>query len=79
VRLTADAPSLRNEYAVLRIDPVRFAGRLHGAAAQRFESFLVDPDTQRRIGEYGRERFGAPLFRPLLPAAQVPATSAPGR
>jgi len=79
VRLTQDAPLLRNEYAVLRIDPKRFAGRVRGEAAQRFEAFLVDPDTQRRIGEYGHERFGAPLFRPFLLAAPSPATSSPGR
>jgi tungstate transport system substrate-binding protein len=67
LRLTKDAPLLRNEYAVLRIDPERFAGRVRGEVALRFEAFLVEPDTQRRIGEFGRERFGEPLFRPLHP------------
>lgn len=81
VRLTGEAPALRNEYAVLRIDPERFAGRVNGDAARRFEVFVSDADTQRRIGEFGRERFGAPLFRPLLRAAPTPARApgAPGR
>jgi tungstate transport system substrate-binding protein len=60
-------PSLRNVYAVLRIDPARFPGRVRGEAAKRFEAFLTEDDTQRRIGEYGRERFGAALFTPLRP------------
>ena len=68
VRLTKDAPALRNEYSVLRISPKRFP-KVQAEAAQRFEAFLVDPDTQRRIGEFGRDRFGAPLFNPLIQVA----------
>jgi tungstate transport system substrate-binding protein len=75
VRLTQDMPALRNEYSVLRIDPKRFAGRIRGDAAQRFEAFLAEPDIQRRIGEFGQDRVGAPLFHPLHP--KPPATSAP--
>jgi tungstate transport system substrate-binding protein len=77
VRLTKDAPALRNEYSVLRIDPKRFAGRIHGDPAQRFEAFLVDPDTQRRIGEFGQDKYGAALFNPLHP--KPPAASAPAK
>ena len=75
VRLSKDAPELRNEYSVLRIDPKRFAGRIHGDAAQRFEAFLVDPDTRKRIGEFGKDRYGVALFNPLRlsPAAGTPA------
>ena len=76
VRLTKDAPALRNEYSVLRISPKRFPKR-RAEAAQRFEAFLVDPDTQRRIGEFGRDRYGAPLFNSLHnsfpPLAKEPA------
>jgi tungstate transport system substrate-binding protein len=50
---------------VLRIDPARFPGRVNARGAERFEAFLMDADTQRRIGRFGRERFGRPLFRPL--------------
>jgi tungstate transport system substrate-binding protein len=65
-RLTKDAPELRNEYSVLRISPQRFPA-VHAAAAQKFEAFLADPDTQRRIGEFGQDRYDAPLFNPLHP------------
>jgi len=66
VRLSDEAPPLRNVYAVLRIDPARFEGRVRDAEARAFEAFLTRPGTQQRIGEFGRERYGAPLFRPLL-------------
>jgi tungstate transport system substrate-binding protein len=63
--LSKPSPDLRNVYSVLRVDPERFAGRINAEGAQRFEAFLLDPDTQRRIGAFGRERYGRPLFRPL--------------
>jgi tungstate transport system substrate-binding protein len=65
--LSKPTPDLRNVYSVLRIDSERFAGRVNAEGAQRFEAFLLDPDTQRRIGAFGRERYGRPLFRPLHP------------
>jgi tungstate transport system substrate-binding protein len=65
--LSRPSPELRNVYAVLRIDPERFPGRIAAEPAKRFESFLLEPDTQRRIAEFGRERHGRPLFRPLHP------------
>jgi tungstate transport system substrate-binding protein len=67
VALSEPTPDLRNVYSVLRIDPERFAGRINAEGAQRFEAFLLDPDTQRRIDAVGRERYGRPLFRPLHP------------
>lgn len=63
--LSKPTPDLRNVYSVLRESPERFAGRVNAEGAQRFEAFLLDPDTQRRIAEFGRERYGRPLFRPL--------------
>jgi tungstate transport system substrate-binding protein len=63
--LSQPTPELRNIYSVLRIDAERFAERVNGAGAQRFETFLIAPETQRLIAAYGRERYGQPLFRPL--------------
>lgn len=65
VELSKPSDELRNVYSVLRIDPQRFEGRIHAAGAERFEAFLFEADTQRRIGEFGRERYGRSLFRPL--------------
>jgi tungstate transport system substrate-binding protein len=78
VRLTKDAPALRNEYAVLRISPKRFP-KVNAEGAQRFEAFLVDPDTQRRIGEFGQDRYGSPLFNSLRATTPAPAKSPPAQ
>jgi len=62
--LSQPAPSLRNVYSVLRIAPDRFDPARAERAAQ-FEAFMIDAKTQRQIADFGRERFGRPLFRPL--------------
>ncbi len=72
VALSRPAPSLRNVYSVLRVDPERFRGRVHAEEAQRFSDYLLEADTQRRIGEFGRERFGRPLFTPIAVASPAP-------
>jgi tungstate transport system substrate-binding protein len=77
-RLSARAPALLNVYAVLRVDPERFPGRVRADNARHFEAFLVDPATQRLIADFGRECFGEPLFRPLLlPKAAATEGDAP--
>jgi tungstate transport system substrate-binding protein len=65
VKLSHTAPSLRNVYSVLRVDPERFAGRVHAEGARLFADFLLEVDTQERIAGFGRERFGRPLFMPI--------------
>lgn len=67
VALSRPEPGLRNVYALLRINPDRFSGRIHADGAKALEAFLVEEKVQRRIGEFGRERFGLPLFHPLEP------------
>lgn len=66
VVLSKPGPSLRNVYSVLRVAAERFPGRIQAQPARRFEAFLLEQDTQRRIGEFGGKRYGRPLFRPLL-------------
>jgi tungstate transport system substrate-binding protein len=62
--LSGPAPELRNVYSVLQLNPENMnPGRAH--SAEQFESFLLDPEIQRLISEFGRERFGRSLFRPL--------------
>jgi tungstate transport system substrate-binding protein len=65
VELSKPSPDLRNVYAVLRVNPERFPGRVNAEGAQQFEAFLLDPETQQRIGAFGRERHGRSLFHPL--------------
>jgi tungstate transport system substrate-binding protein len=52
---------LRNVYHVIVVDPSTH-GRVNLAGAQRFHDFLLEPETQRLIGEFGRDRYGQPLF-----------------
>jgi tungstate transport system substrate-binding protein len=62
--LSKPAPSLRNVYSVLRINPERL-DPVRAKRAEQFETFMLDPETQRQIADFGRERFGRPLFVPL--------------
>jgi tungstate transport system substrate-binding protein len=65
--LSRPGPELRNVYSVLRVNPDRFEDRGQAEAARLFEAFLLDADIQQRIGRFGVERFGRPLFHPLFP------------
>ena len=62
--LSRPAPGLRNVYSVLRVNPERIDPD-RAENAEHFEAFLLDPESQRLISEFGRARFDRPLFRPL--------------
>jgi tungstate transport system substrate-binding protein len=66
--LVQEDPALRNVYSVLRPSSAR-APQPRAKAVEAFERFLRSPDTQLEIGAFGRDRFGEPLFRPLLDEA----------
>jgi tungstate transport system substrate-binding protein len=63
VALVQGDPELYNVYHVLEPNP-RNAPRINIAGGRAFADFMVDTATQRLIGEFGRERFGQPLFVP---------------
>jgi tungstate transport system substrate-binding protein len=65
VALSRPLPALRNVYALLRVSPGRFP-RVRAEGARKLEAFFLEGATQERIAGFGRERFGRPLFRPLL-------------
>jgi len=62
--LSQPAPSLRNVYSVVRVNPERL-DPLRAERAEQFEAFMLDAETQLMIADFGHERFGRPLFRPL--------------
>jgi tungstate transport system substrate-binding protein len=64
--LSRPSPSLRNVYSVVRVHPDRL-NPVRAAHAEQFEAFMLDSETQQMIAEFGRERFGRSLFRPLHP------------
>jgi tungstate transport system substrate-binding protein len=64
IMVEADRPLL-NVYHVMPVDPARFPNvRINVAGGKAFADFLVAPDTQRVIGEFGKDKFGQPLFVP---------------
>lgn len=73
VVLSKPAPALRNVYSILRLDPRRFERPLESKGAAALERHLLSPDVQRRIRDFGRDRFGESLFSPLrLPSDGEP-------
>jgi len=65
--LVEGEPGLLNVYHVITLDPRKHPDvDLRGAEA--FMEFLLSPATQKLIGEFGVDRFGVPLFKPVLKA-----------
>ena len=56
--------ALLNVYHVIQVNPAK-SGRVNAAGATAFIDFLIAPETQQRIGEYGMDTFGQPLFVPV--------------
>ena len=54
---------LLNVYHVIAVNPQRFPA-VNAAGARAFSDFLLAPDTQRFVGEFGRDKYGQPLFTP---------------
>jgi tungstate transport system substrate-binding protein len=56
-------PALLNVYHVILVNPAN--GRdIDDAAGRAFLQFLLEPETQVAIGEFGVDQFGEPLFTP---------------
>ena len=63
VPLVERDPLLYNVYHVLEPNP-RNAPRINVAGGRAFADFMVAPETQGLIGEFGKDRFGRSLFVP---------------
>lgn len=62
-------PLLLNPYVVIVVSSKKHPGVNHQAAS-RFSEFLLSPNVQQIIGEFGVKQFGKPLFFPKeLPAS----------
>ena len=66
--LSKPSDDLRNVYSLLPISSEKFPDRVRTAPARKLVEYLLSARSQRRIGEFGRERFGRPLFVPLHPS-----------
>jgi tungstate transport system substrate-binding protein len=56
-------PALLNIYHVITVNPDKWP-KVNYTGAKVFADFLVSPDTQKLIGEFGVDKFGQPLFIP---------------
>ncbi|MGI6286064.1 substrate-binding domain-containing protein [Neomoorella humiferrea] len=57
--------ALLNIYHVMQVNQDKFPGiTLNSDGAQAFVDFMTDPETQKVIGDFGRDKFGQPLFFP---------------
>ncbi|WP_102347118.1 substrate-binding domain-containing protein [Bacillus sp. Marseille-P3661] len=55
--------NLLNIYHVMQVNPEKFE-MINGEAGKAFVEFMIAPETQEVIGEFGVEEFGQPLFFP---------------
>lgn len=54
---------LLNIYHVMEVNPEKFA-KVNAAGAKAFVEFMVAPETQKIIGDFGKDKFGQSLFFP---------------
>jgi tungstate transport system substrate-binding protein len=58
-------PVLLNVYHVMPVNPDKFPNvKLNVAGAKAFADFMVAPETQQVIGEFGKDKYGQQLFVP---------------
>jgi tungstate transport system substrate-binding protein len=55
--------ALLNVYHVITVNPEKWP-KVNNEGAKAFAQFLVSPETQAVIGEFGVDKFGQPLFFP---------------
>lgn len=67
VVLVEGESDLLNVYHVITVDPEKHPG-IDIRGAEAFMEFLLSPETQKVIGDFGRDKFGVPLFKPVLKA-----------
>jgi tungstate transport system substrate-binding protein len=56
-------PDLFNPYSVIVVSPARFPG-LNSRLASAFAGFIRGPEGQALIRDFGKDKYGAPLFFP---------------
>lgn len=56
-------PKLLNIYHVMQVNPQKFPN-VNAAGGRAFVEFMISPETQTIIGEFGRTVYGQPLFVP---------------
>jgi tungstate transport system substrate-binding protein len=58
-------PVLLNVYHVMPVNPEKFPNvPINTVGGKAFADFMVAPETQRVIGDFGKDRYGQALFVP---------------
>lgn len=55
--------ALLNVYHVITVNPEKWP-KVNSDGAMAFAEFMIDPETQAVIAEFGKDKFGQPLFLP---------------
>lgn len=53
--------ALKNIYHAMQVNPTKFS-KVDGAGGTAFVRFMVDKGTQRIIAQFGKDKYGQPLF-----------------
>jgi tungstate transport system substrate-binding protein len=56
-------PALMNVYHVIEVSPEK-SPKVNAEAARLFSDFMVSEEAQRAIADYGKDKYGSPLFFP---------------
>lgn len=64
VILVQGDPILFNPYGVIAVNPAK-GPHIQAALANRFIDWLISPPVQEKIGQFGVDKFGQPLFVPM--------------
>jgi len=59
--LSQNDPPILNQYSVLLVNPEKHS-HVHYKEAEQFLAFLTSPETRQFIAEFGKDRFGEPIF-----------------
>ena len=70
ILVQGDKPLL-NLYSVMEVNPAN-APRINSAGGKAFADFMVAPQTQKVIGNFGVEKFGQSLFVPVAGKNDAP-------
>jgi tungstate transport system substrate-binding protein len=55
--------ALLNIYHAAQVNPEKFP-KVNGAGGKAFVEYMVSPEAQKIIGEFGRDKYGEALFHP---------------
>ncbi|HEU5014429.1 MAG TPA: substrate-binding domain-containing protein [Roseiflexaceae bacterium] len=55
--------ALLNPYGVIPVNPEKHSG-INADLAEKFAAWITSPETQQKIGAYGKDKYGQPLFYP---------------